>query len=189
MVAATYQRASTRLEASPPRDRSGSGPADLGPIIEPHLALLRRVALRILGCPEQAQDAVQEAICALWQADGRPVEIRGWLVRTVIHRSLHRRRSEGRRRRWEEQAALDLGADCPICNPEDEMSRRETLAALEHALGQLSSEHRVVLALRAAGLEYEEIAAELALPVGTIRSRLNRARQALREQMPQGTHP
>lgn len=186
MVAATYQRASTRLEASPPRDRSGSGPADLGLIIEPHLALLRRVALRILGCPEQAQDAVQEAICALWQADGRPVEIRGWLVRTVIHRSLHRRRSEGRRRRWEEQAALDLGADCPICNPEDEISRRETLSALEHALDQLSSEHRVVLALRAAGLEYEEIAAELALPVGTIRSRLNRARRALREQMPQG---
>ncbi len=156
---------------------------DVGPIVEPHLALLRRVALRILGCPEQAQDAVQDAICALWQLHGRPVEIRGWLVRTVVHRSLHRRRSEGRRRRWEERAALDQDADCPICHPEDEIARRETLRALENALENLSSEHRVVLALRAAGLEYEEIAAELALPVGTIRSRLNRARRALRDQM------
>ena len=156
---------------------------DVATIVEPHLALLKRVALRILGCPEQAQDAVQDAICALWQVHGRPVEIRGWLVRTVVHRSLHRRRSEGRRRKWEEQAALDLDTDCPICNPEDEIARRETLRALEAALEKLSSEHRVVLALRAAGLEYEEIATELDLPVGTIRSRLNRARRALRDQM------
>jgi RNA polymerase sigma-70 factor (ECF subfamily) len=141
------------------------------------------VALRILGCPEQAQDAVQEALFALWQAHGRPVEIRGWLVRTVVHRSLHRRRSEGRRRRWEEQAALDQDPFCPLCNPEDELERRETLTALEEALSELSSEHRVVLALRAAGREYDEIAAELSLPVGTIRSRLNRARRALRERM------
>ncbi|MFO0687882.1 MAG: sigma-70 family RNA polymerase sigma factor [Myxococcota bacterium] len=156
---------------------------ELGALIEPHLALLRRVALRILGCPEQAQDAVQEAICALWQAHGRPIEVRGWLVRTVVHRSLHRRRSEGRRRRWEEQAALDQDPFCPICNPADELERRETLAALERALAELSGEHRAVLALRAAGLEYEDIALELGLPVGTIRSRLNRARRSLRDRM------
>ena len=80
-------------------DSGRSEDQEIGALVEPHLALLRRVALRILGCPEQAQDAVQEAICALWQAHGRPVEVRGWLVRTVVHRSLHRRRSEGRRRR------------------------------------------------------------------------------------------
>ncbi len=169
-----------------PPGEPGAEAFDVGSIVEPHLALLRRVALRILGCPEQAQDAVQDAICALWQLHGRPVEVRGWLVRTVVHRSLHRRRSEGRRRRWEERAALDQDAECPICHPEDEIARRQTLRALEAALENLSSEHRVVLALRAAGLEYEEIAAELALPVGTIRSRLNRARHALRDQMGEG---
>jgi|JI10StandDraft_1071094.scaffolds.fasta_scaffold401010_1 RNA polymerase sigma factor (sigma-70 family) len=169
--------------AEAPRVVEPTDGAELGALVEPHLALLRRVALRILGCPEQAQDAVQEALCALWQAHGRPTEIRGWLVRTVVHRSLHRRRSEGRRRRWEERAALDQDPFCPICNPADELERRETLTALEDALADLSSEHRVVLALRAAGLEYDEIAAELALPVGTIRSRLNRARRSLRERM------
>lgn len=171
-----------RLVAAPPDDTPGRA-SDLGILVEPHLALLRRVALRILGCPEQAQDAVQDAICALWQAHGRPVDVRGWLVRTVIHRSLHRRRSEGRRRRWEEQAALDPDRECPICNPEDEATRREQLLALETALASLSSEHRIVLALRAAGLEYDEIAHELDLPTGTIRSRLNRARRALRDRM------
>ena len=173
---------SEALDASP-RALDPAEASELGALVEPHLALLRRVALRILGCPEQAQDAVQEALCALWQAHGRPVEIRGWLVRTVVHRSLHRRRSEGRRRRWEERAALDQDAACPICNPADELERRETLTVLEGALALLSSEHRVVLALRAAGLEYDEIAAELGLPVGTIRSRLNRARRSLRERM------
>jgi len=166
----------------------GSDPSaeepDLRGLVEPHLALLRRVALRILGCPEEAQDAVQEAILALWRLRGRPPQLRGWLVRTVVHRSLHRRRSELRRRRWEDRAAAEPGSSCPLCNPEDELGRRELVAALERALGRLSSEHQIVLALRVEGLEYDEIAARLELPVGTVRSRLNRARRALRERMP-----
>jgi len=167
---------------------AGSDPSaeepDLRGLVEPHLALLRRVALRILGCPEEAQDAVQEAILALWRLRGRPPRLRGWLVRTVVHRSLHRRRSELRRRRWEDQAASELGSTCPLCDPEDELSRRELVVALERALGRLSSEHQIVLALRVEGLEYDEIAEQLDLPVGTVRSRLNRARRALRERMP-----
>lgn len=150
--------------------------------VERHLAMLRRVAMRILGCPEEAQDAVQEAILALWRVRDRPPELRGWLVRTVVHRSLHRRRSALRRRRWEEQAASESSwIACPLCDPEDELRRRELVASLEEALSRLSSDHRIVLALRAEGLEYDEIADRLGLPIGTVRSRLNRARRALRD--------
>ncbi len=197
--------ASARAESSRSLPRSSSPPAsptvsanrveptplsppatdeELRRLVEPHMGLLRGVALRILGCPDQAQDAVQDAILAFWNARTAAPEIRGWLVRTVVHRSLHRRRTERRRRRWEDLAGADHWSTCPICDPEDEVSRRQLLEAVDRAAQRLSDEHQIVLALRAEGLEYEEIAHRLSLPVGTVRSRLNRARRALRERLP-----
>ncbi len=188
--ASPVRRADRRSNLPPPASRrhperdSFQPDLELRGLVEPHLALLRRVAVRILGCPEEAQDAVQEAILALWRMRDRPPQIRGWLVRTVVHRSLHRRRSELRRRRWEDRAAVDFESSCPLCDPEDELGRRQLVTALEQSLGRLSTEHQIVIALRAEGLEYEEIAERLELPVGTVRSRLNRARRALRDRMP-----
>ena len=173
----TEQRGTTRAPNSPTDE-------ELRRLVEPHMGLLRGVALRILGCPDQAQDAVQDAIVAFWSARAAAPEIRGWLVRTVVHRSLHRRRTETRRRRWEDLAGADGESTCPICDPEDEFARRELLEAVERAASRLSDEHQIVLALRAEGLEYEEISERLELPVGTVRSRLNRARRALRDRLP-----
>ncbi len=151
--------------------------------VAPNVSMLRQVALRILRCSEQADDAVQDAMIALWNRGERPAELRGWLVRTVIHRSLHRRRTEMRRQRWEEAASLDLEITCPFCDPEEEFAQRELLAVTEAAIAGLGSDHQLVIELRAKGLEYDEIAQRLGLPIGTVRSRLNRARRSLRDQL------
>ena len=119
--------------------RHAYGGLTLAAAVRPHLPMLRRVAKRILLCPEQAEDAVQDALIVLWERADRPVELRGWLVKTVIHRSLHRRRTEMRRRRWEEEASIAAEVTCPLCDPEEEFARREFLTVVEAAVAGLSS--------------------------------------------------
>ena len=163
-----------RIGSSEARDE------ELERLVTPHLQRLTEVAERILGSGEEAEDAVQEALVTLWRSKEAPPNPRGWLVRTVVHRSLHARRTALRRRKWEERAGVDWVTTCPLCDPSETVEAQELQQQLDHALEGLSDDHRIVVALRAEGLEYHEIAERLGVPVGTVRSRLNRARDALR---------
>src|SRR5262245_29319224 len=75
--------------------------------LELHLPRLLAVARRILGSDDLAWDAIQEALMCLWHEREEPRDLRGWLVRTVVHRSLHQVRSLERRRRHELSAWRD----------------------------------------------------------------------------------
>ena len=161
-------------------------PRDLSAAIAPHLGRLLQVAERILGCPDEARDAVQEALITLWEAAEAPANLRAWLVRTVIHRSLHRRRGAERRRKWEERAGVEMSTWCLLCDPQRSAEGSELRRQLDVALRALSEEQRLVVALRALeGLDYQAISARLGVPVGTVRSRLNRARAALQQELSQ----
>ena len=73
-------------------------------------------------------------------------------------------------------------ASCAFCDPERDLEIRELLDVLGKALSSLSAEQRRVIELRDLdSLEYQEIAERLDVPVGTVRSRLNRARNRVRE--------
>ncbi len=149
-------------------------------LIGPHLGAVRATARRILGDDDAAQDAVQEALITLWQAGVAPEHLRRWLLRTVVHRSLHARRSRMRRRRWEDQGGAAV-LSCALCDPERELEIRDLIDCLDRALAELPPEHREILVLRELeGLEYREISEFLGVPVGTVRSRLNRARAQIR---------
>ena len=148
--------------------------------IGPHIPVVRATARRILGDGDDAADAVQEALIALWQIGSVPDYLRPWLIRAVVHRSLHSRRSRMRRARWENLGGGSV-MSCAFCDPEQEIEIRKLLDVLENALSVLSVEQRRVFELRdLKGLEYREIATQLGVPVGTVRSRLNRARARLR---------
>jgi RNA polymerase sigma-70 factor (ECF subfamily) len=68
--------------------------------------------------------------------------------------------------------------------PHDRLIREERAELIQRALGELSDEHRAILVLREMeGCDYEEISQILDLPVGTVRSRLHRARLQLKEQL------
>lgn len=167
--------------ARPPSRRACDSFSDQARAAAPHLAHLRAVAERILGCPDEAHDAVQEVLLTIWRTAEMPHNLRAWLTRTVIHRALHARRCAERRRKWEDLAAVEWNADCSLCNPEREAESREIGRRLDAALRALSAEHLRILELRAIeGFEYDDIAQRLGVPVGTVRSRLNRARLALR---------
>jgi RNA polymerase sigma-70 factor (ECF subfamily) len=149
-----------------------------------HHARLHHAAARILGCGDAARDAVQEALIALWLNPPERAPEHAWLVRTVVHRSLHQRRTSNRRRRWEHEAANEHTDDCPLCDPENELQTREACRLADEALNSLPESYRIAWLRREIdGWDYERIAQHMAVPVGTVRSRLNRAKAALRAYM------
>jgi RNA polymerase sigma factor (sigma-70 family) len=142
---------------------------------------LVRLARSILGSEDLAWDVVQEALVALWQRESPPLDMCGWLACTVVNMSLVQRRKLLRRRLHEERA-VTLRTECretddpALLLEESELSER-----LGHALASLPEEYRAAFVLREVeNLDYTAIAARLAVPIGTVRSRLARARETLR---------
>lgn len=164
-------------------DVSAAPPAPFQDVLAYHSPSLLRAAQRILGSEDLAWDAVQETLLALWALRRTPPQPRAWLLRAVVHRSLHLRRSLQRRSAYEQRAAQA----CPLCTPLDPqraLANADLRAALREALAELNPAQREVFLLyEVEQLEYEAIAARLCVPVGTVRSRLNRARQALRRHL------
>lgn len=159
--------------------------------IEPLIPHLVGHARAVLKCEGLARDAVQETLLRLWQyvgeTGGLPQSLKPWLCRAVIRRSLQDSRSLSRRSRREECAGRSR-QDCQLFDdPAERLQVREAGRTLDGLLGQLPPEFREVLILREAqGAEYEAIAQQLGLPIGTVRSRLSRARAALREMVASG---
>lgn len=151
----------------------------LGEVNARFSARLHSVAEGITGDADLAKDAVQEALIALWQADNVPSSPYGWLHRTVVHRSLHAMRTEWRRRRRERHADSDhLGEPDP--DPMDIMHGTETEQRLLAGINNLAPGVRDVFLLREwRGLDYQSIADVANVPIGTVRSRLKRARHTL----------
>jgi RNA polymerase sigma-70 factor (ECF subfamily) len=152
--------------------------------IRPHIGRLLNIARGIVGSDDLAWDAVQEALLSLWKQGALPPNPRAWLIRAVTVRSLFLIRT-AKRRRCHEQRAADLRSvtSDPV-DPAHASERREFKEKLERAIAELSDEHRVVFVLyEIEGLEYEAIADVISVPVGTVRSRLSRARAALRDML------
>ena len=149
--------------------------------VKPHLRDVLAAAAAVLSCEHHAWDAVQEALLALWREAQPPPNLRAWLLRTVRHRSLHLRRTCLRHRRRDARAA----AGRPDCRCDDDPCRilgdRELVRLLEEACRRLPEELREAFRLREIeNLDYRAIARRTRAPVGTVRSRLSRARQALK---------
>jgi RNA polymerase sigma-70 factor (ECF subfamily) len=154
---------------------------DFARVIEPHLESLRSAALAILHCEHHAWDAVQETLLALWRESELPPNLRAWLLRTVTYRSLQLRRCCARRRQREAAAAVFRGECSCGEDPARILDRQELSTLFEAACARLPEDLREVLLLRVIEkLDYEAIARRMAIPVGTVRSRLNRSRSALR---------
>jgi RNA polymerase sigma-70 factor, ECF subfamily len=144
------------------------------------------VAIRMLGNRAEAEDLAQEVFLRVHRAIG---EFRGeaklstWLYAIASRLCLNRLTSGERRiARHGDDALSRLAstADSPV----EEAERSELETALHRAIGELGEERRIVVVLRdLEGLSYEEIAEALELELGTVRSRLHRARMDLREKL------
>ena len=146
------------------------------------------LAVRMCGSREDAAEASQEAFLAAWQG---LAFFRGessfstWLYRLTSNACVDLLRREGRHRAAAGPSLDDgeAGLDVPdqTLSPQDEAERRELREAIDRGLEALTPEHRQVLVLREMHqLSYDEIADVLSLDVGTVKSRISRARKQLR---------
>lgn len=149
-----------------------------GELAKASIDRLYAVAQRIVRDHGVAEDVVQQALLAAWQdlpTLREPERFEGWLYRLLVRIA---QRELGRRKRWQQNAA-ELADDQPAA-ADGRLSLAER-DELERAFRQLSAEQRAVLILHHyAGYQLAEIAAILALPAGTVRSRLHYGHQALR---------
>lgn len=152
-------------------------------LVAPHLEHLHKVGESILGSPDLACDAVQAALLTLWRRSEAPPQPRGWLVRAVVHHALHLLRHERRRRGHEQASMAERAEACPVCDPAVEAEERGEEAWLRARIEALPDDLRETCRLRGEELDYEDIAARLYVPVGTVRSRLHRARAVLAEEL------
>jgi RNA polymerase sigma-70 factor, ECF subfamily len=163
-------------------ERSTAREMDFGQATRPLLGHLVAVARRILGDEDAAWDAVQEALVSLWLIGEIPTNLRAWLGRAVIHRSLHLARSRSRRRRHEDRVRFERPEPSDRDDPSRYLEGEELGGFVRQALTRIAPQYRAVLVLHVVEqMDYEAIAAALQIPVGTVRSRLNRSRKALRD--------
>lgn len=163
-------------------------------LVEENQNKVYALALRMVGSPEDAADLAQEAFLSAWR--GLP-QFQGtaafstWLHRLTTNACIDFLRKEKRRRTMgtvfslddtEEGAAYevpDLEAD-----PHRTLEKKEIQEHINEAMDALSEEHRRVLSLREiSGLSYTQIADLLGLEEGTVKSRIARARLALRKKL------
>ncbi|MBO0736362.1 MAG: sigma-70 family RNA polymerase sigma factor [Alphaproteobacteria bacterium] len=153
--------------------------ADTHRDIEAEIPRLRRYARALTRDVVTADDLVQDCLTRalgklhLWQEG---TDLRAWLF-TILHNQYvnHIRRAV------REGSAVRLNESEPLLSRSPQQGKRLELRDLERAIAKLPDEQRlVILLVGLEGMHYEEVAGVLDVPVGTIRSRLSRGREALR---------
>jgi len=166
--------------------REGSTAA-FGELVLRYQDRLYNTVLRLMNNAEDARDVVQEAFLhaylSLHSFKGDSLFFT-WLYRIAINTAISMKRKQKPALRLAANTAGTLDPLDPSVGsgPGQALEMREEERRLQDALGKLSVEHRAVLVMKDVdGKKYEEIAEVLGVPVGTIRSRLHRARLEMRE--------
>ncbi len=163
-------------------------------IVQRYARHVYNIAYRMAGNEADARDLVQEAFLRVYRALRRvepDAPLERWLYRIVsnLHIDLLRKRPRTRVESLDAPVETARGevsreiADLES-SPEAILDREQLDAAIQRALGTLPQELRLVVVLSdIEGLAYEEIATMLRIPLGTVKSRLHRARQALQQRL------
>jgi RNA polymerase sigma-70 factor (ECF subfamily) len=150
-------------------------------LVEDHYASLYRYAFRLSGCAADAEDLTQEAFCTAqlkWSQLRDPGRVRPWLFSIVRNSYLHRLRE----RRHEQSLSLDGLGDVPEPppGPLPEVGPEQ----LQEALSAMPETFRTPLILYYfEDFSYRDIAEQMELPIGTVMSRLSRAKTFLRARL------
>jgi RNA polymerase sigma-70 factor (ECF subfamily) len=149
------------------------------------------VAMRVMGEEAAAADATQEAFISAYRslAGYRGGSFRSWLLRIVTNSCYDELRRRKRRPAVSLEALVEdseiegsVGTSDPAENPEVAAQRHELIDAIQDCLTGLPPEFRIVAVLvDVQGLDYEEAAQSIGKPLGTVKSRLARARAKLRD--------
>jgi RNA polymerase sigma-70 factor (ECF subfamily) len=170
------------------RAAQGGNQAAFGEIVRRYQRAVHRVAYGLTRNASDADDLAQEAFVRAYQAIGRfraAEPLYPWLSRITVNLAYSLFRRRRRRPETPLEPLLEAGRQwAGEEDPAEESARREYERHLQAAFAELSPEHQAVLVLRVVeGLPYEGIAETLAIPIGTVMSRLSRARTELRTRL------
>jgi RNA polymerase sigma-70 factor (ECF subfamily) len=165
-------------------------------LVERYQGVAYALALRMLGDPDTAADVTQDAFFSAYRsiASFRGSSFRAWLLRIVSNGCFDVFRAQGRQPSTSLDALLESDPESgagdthvpaalvdPAWDPERAALRAEAIAAIEAALLKLPPDQRLAVILSdVQGLAYEEIARVMDTPLGTVKSRIARARGHLR---------
>lgn len=154
------------------------------------------LAYRLTGNAAEAEDITQDAFVRAWSNfekydDARPFE--GWLFRIITNRVIDMRRRQKRVPMYSLDAPIQGDTEgqplrhefaAPEANPEEALLNSELAEPLQKALSHLPEDYqKAIFMCDVDGRSYQEIAEEMGCAIGTVRSRIHRARVILRKQM------
>src|SRR6476619_2583508 len=159
-------------------------------LVAEHQRMVVQLAMNLLGDRDEALDLSQDVFIRVFRTIGQfrgQSALRTWIYRIAVNQARNRHRF-WRRRRRSDQVSLDAHVEAhgdfqcgAETGPDRILAQKELAARLKDALDALPFDQRTVIVLREVdGLSYDEIAFSLGVAVGTVKSRLTRARQTLR---------
>ena len=159
-------------------------------LVAEHQRMVVQLAMNLLGDRDEALDLSQDVFLRVFRTIHRfrgQSTLRTWIYRIAVNQARNRHRFWRRRHRADQvsfdahEAAHGEFASSRQWTPEHALEQKELAARLQGALNHLPFDQRTVIVLREVdGLSYEDIAFSLGVAIGTVKSRLTRARQALR---------
>lgn len=171
-------------------ERAASGDASaFNLLMEKHERRMYAIALRMCKNREDAQDCLQEAMLRVYRSIGAfkgQSAFSTWAYRITMNTCLDELRRKKKSRDTSMDALLDQGWSPPDVSaaPEKQAIRSELRRNLNSAINALPEDMRAAIILRDIhGCAYEEIAQTLDVNVGTVKSRISRARERLREKI------
>ena len=162
-------------------------------IVDRYSRLVYNVALRSTSSPEDAADISQETFLKAWRSIGSfrgDCALSTWLCRIALNCCCDHARSAKRHRvlsltiqeNEDETKVLDIPDTDVTAMPEEELTRQTEIAAVREAIDSLPEDQKMIITMRdITGLSYIEIADALGLEMGTVKSRINRARGAVKK--------
>jgi RNA polymerase sigma-70 factor (ECF subfamily) len=157
-------------------------------IVDRYSRLVYNVALRSVSSPEDAADISQDTFLKAWRSIGSfrgDCALSTWLCRIALNCCCDHARSAKRHRvlsltvreEDEESKVLDIPDTDVTAMPEEELTRQTEIDAVRAAIDALPEDQKMIITMRdITGLSYAEIAEALGLEMGTVKSRINRAR-------------
>ena len=175
-------------------ERCNSGDeAACADLVAEHQRMVYALGLHLLGDRDEALDLSQEVFLRVFRTIHRfrgQSSLRTWIYRIAVNQARNRHRF-WRRRHRNDQVSLDAHVAAHgeflsggLSRPDRVLDQKELASRLQSALDNLPFDQRTAIVLREVdGLSYDEIAFSLGVAVGTVKSRLTRARQTLRHQL------
>ena len=171
--------AGAKTEADWIKEASQGNTGAFAELVRLHRMRVVRTAFGVLGSPEEAEDVAQDVFIKVWHSlkDFQPdTSFASWLYRITVNASIDVLRHR------KEESGLNVEYSSPTVRPEEHMIRRANQQRVRNAIAQLPESARTTLTLREfEQLSYKEIADILQIPIGTVMSRLNYARQSLKK--------